>query len=41
MLWAYLFFVLLCIFITLLISPVVIRYTKGECTCLVVHFIFF
>lgn len=40
MLFAYLTFVLLCIGITLLISPVVLRYTKGESACLTVHFVF-
>ncbi len=40
MLFAYLSFVLLCIGITLLLSPVVIRYTKGESACLTVHFVF-
>ena len=41
MLFAYLTFVLLCIGITLYISPVVIRYTKGTRGILEVHFVFF
>ena len=41
MLFLALFFVLLCIGLTLLFSPVVIRYTKDERSYLVVHFVFF
>lgn len=41
MLAACLLFVLLGVFITLFISPVIIRYTKGESAALVVHFVFF
>lgn len=41
MLFLALFFVLLCIGLTLLFSPVVIRYTKDKRSYLVVHFVFF
>ena len=41
MLFAYILFVLLCILLLLLYSPVVIRYTKDTRAALVVHFVFF
>ena len=41
MLFAYILFVLLCILLLLLFSPVVIRYTKDTRAALVVHFVFF